>query len=208
MITIVEPGGASPPQQLPALRGMFEARKRVFVDMLKWNVPVIDGRFEVDQFDDADATYLIVSDRDGRHAASARLLKTGRRHILDSLFPQLCELAIPRGPETLEITRFCLDPGRCAADRLEYRNLLVSALVAYALRSGVERYTGVAEMGWLSQILSFGWDCRPLGLPQMVDGKMLGALLINITPRTPSLIASGGIFREAPFEELGLLNAA
>ena len=27
------------------LRAMFEARKKVFVDLLKWDVPVLDGRF-------------------------------------------------------------------------------------------------------------------------------------------------------------------
>ena len=44
------------------LRSMFEARKSVFVDLLKWDVPVLDGRYEIDQFDDGHATYLIVAD--------------------------------------------------------------------------------------------------------------------------------------------------
>jgi LuxR family quorum-sensing system transcriptional regulator CciR len=39
---------------------MFAARKSVFVDLLKWDVPVLEGRYEVDQFDDQHATYLIV----------------------------------------------------------------------------------------------------------------------------------------------------
>ena len=73
------------------LRGMFEARKRVFVDLLGWDVPVIDGRYEVDQFDDHHATYLVVTDDAGEHRASARLLPTTRPHILDSFFGALCE---------------------------------------------------------------------------------------------------------------------
>ena len=43
-----------------ALRAMFAARKQVFVDLLRWDVPVLDGRFEIDQFDDDNATYLIL----------------------------------------------------------------------------------------------------------------------------------------------------
>src|SRR3546814_10692398 len=33
------------------LRAMFAARKSVFVDLLKWDVPVLEGRYEIDQFD-------------------------------------------------------------------------------------------------------------------------------------------------------------
>nr|WP_298188955.1 acyl-homoserine-lactone synthase [Novosphingobium sp.] len=36
---------------------MFAARKAVFVDLLGWNVPVVDGKYEVDQFDTPSARY-------------------------------------------------------------------------------------------------------------------------------------------------------
>lgn len=196
------------PFRLPALREMFEARKRVFVDLLKWDVPVLEGRYEVDQFDDEDATYLIVPREDGSHAGSARLLGTDRPHILDTLFPELCAAPPPRGPNVLEITRFCLGREHGSQSRLEVRNLLVSGLVRYGLETGVETYTGVAEMGWLQQILAFGWRCRPLGLPRLVDGKLLGALRIDISAETPALLAANGIYRPAPLNRLEILEAA
>jgi N-acyl-L-homoserine lactone synthetase len=196
------------PLRRPDLREMFEARKRVFVDLLKWDVPVLEGRYEVDQFDDQHASYLIVSGEDGGHAGSARLLKTTLPHILDSLFPELCAAAPPRGPNVMEITRFCLDPNQNAQSRLESRNQLVSGLVRYALEHGVETYTGVAEMGWLQQILAFGWRCRPLGLPRTIGGRMLGALRIDISQETPALLEANCIFREAPLRGLEILEAA
>ena len=196
------------PLRLPALQGMFEARKRVFVDLLKWDVPVLEDRYEVDQFDDEHATYLIVPDEDGGHAGSARLLPTVRPHILDTLFPDLCAAPPPHGLSVLEITRFCLGRDQGAQARLETRNLLVSALVRYALENGVRTYTGVAEMGWLQQILAFGWRCRPLGLPRIVDGRMLGALRIDISDETPGLLEANGIYRPAPLQRLELLEAA
>jgi acyl-homoserine lactone synthase len=58
-VTILRSTG---PSRDLALRAMFEARKRVFVDLLKWDVPVLGGRFEVDQFDDEHAAYLVLSD--------------------------------------------------------------------------------------------------------------------------------------------------
>lgn len=182
------------PHSETSLQAMFATRKRVFVDLLGWDVPVLEGRFEVDQFDDARAEYLIVANG-GRHAASARLLDTTRPHILDTLFPQLCAGDVPRGPRVREITRFCLDPAVGALARREARNVLVSGLVAHALEAGIDTYTGVAEIAWLQQILAFGWRCRPLGLPQLVDGRMLGALAIAITPKTPALLAANGILR-------------
>ena len=199
MVTVAQAVPA--PLRLPALREMFEARKRVFVDLLGWDVPVLDQRYEVDQFDDEHATYLIVPREDGGHAGSARLLPTVRPHILDSLFPELCAADPPRGPSVLEITRFCLDRRLCAPGRLDTRNLLVSALVRHAIENGVETYTGVAEIGWLQQILAFGWRCRPLGLPRAVDGKMLGALRIDISEETPALLEASEIGRASCREE-------
>jgi N-acyl-L-homoserine lactone synthetase len=177
------------------LKSMFEARKRVFVDLLRWEVPVLEDRFEFDQFDDEHAVYLVLSDTRGHHLASARLLQTMRPHILDTLFPELCADRPPRGAGIYEITRFCLDPRQDARQRLESRNRLVSALVDFALERGIHAYTGVAEMGWFQQILAFGWRCAPLGLPRSCNGKTLAALRIEIADNTPALLAWNNIYR-------------
>ena len=200
--------GITDPLRFPPLLSMFEARKRVFVDLLKWNVPVLNGRYEADQFDDAHAIYLVAQRDDGRHAGSARLLKSDRPHILDTLFPHLCASPPPRGKGILEITRFCLSRDQDAGRRLETRNLLVSALAHYALENDIATFTGVAEFGWLQQILAFGWSCRPLGLPCEVGGKLLGALRIDIDADTPAQLAANGIYRPTPLVRLPVHEAA
>jgi acyl-homoserine lactone synthase len=199
---------ATRPHRVAALKGMFEARKSVFVDLLKWDVPVLEGRYEVDQFDDRHAVYLIVEDADGRHLASARLLQTVRPHILDTLFPQLCEAPLPRGADVLEITRFCLDRHQSSDQRRCARNRLVAALVDYALAHRIAVFTGVAELAWLQQILAFGWRCRPLGLPRTVGQRTLGALQIEITPETPALLQANGIYSPQALSETHVLEAA
>lgn len=180
-------------QDAPALRVMFEARKKVFVDLLKWDVPVLAERYEVDQFDTGDAEYLVLVDERGSHRASARLLPTEGPHILADLYPLLCDGPLPRGPATREITRFCLDPRLPATERRRARNQLVTALVEHALRSGISDYTGVATTSWFRQIEGFGWDCRALGQPLRFGGGELVGLHIRIDDDTPQLLARSGI---------------
>ena len=176
-----------------ALRAMYAARKSVFVDLLKWDVPVLDGRYELDQFDDVHARYLILAEPDGAHLGSARLLPTTRPHILDGLYPDLCDDLPPRGETIYEITRFCLDRSLRACARREVRDTLVAGLAEYALANGITAYTAIAERGWFEQIAGFGWDCRPLGPVRTIAGNALAAMRIEITPETLDLLAAGGI---------------
>lgn len=177
-----------------AMRTMFAARKSVFVDLLKWDVPVLAGQYEVDQFDNPHANYIILAEPDGNHLGSARLLPTTRPHILDSFYADLCDEAPPRAPDIVEITRFCLDRRLCAAQRRQVRDSLVTALVTYALQNGISAYTAIASVPWFSQIMTFGWDCRALGMPRDIDGKPTVALRIEITLETPELLKDAGIF--------------
>lgn len=175
------------------MRSMFAARKAVFVDLLKWDVPVLAGQFEVDQFDNEHACYLILADSDGGHLGSARLLPTLRPHILDSFYGELCEAAPPRGADIFEVTRFCLDRSLTARDRRAVRDTLVTALAEHGVAHGIAGYSAIAEVGWLQQILAFGWRCRPLGLPRAIGGRMLGAISIDIDADTPRRLAEAGI---------------
>ncbi|ABQ71640.1 N-acyl-L-homoserine lactone synthetase-like protein (plasmid) [Rhizorhabdus wittichii RW1] len=70
------------------------------------DLPVLVERYEIDQFDDAHARYLILADADQSHLASARLLPSQRRHLLADLFADLCDVAPPAGPDIWEITRW------------------------------------------------------------------------------------------------------
>ncbi|MBW8842727.1 MAG: autoinducer synthase, partial [Sphingomonadales bacterium] len=98
-------------------------------------------------------------------------------------------------------TRFCLDRHIDAAARRDARDRLIGALAGFGATHGINRYTGVADMGWFQQILTFGWRCRPLGLPRTIDGQMLVALAIEIDEDTPRLLAEAGIRTGQPIAE-------
>lgn len=175
------------------LRNMFAARKRVFVDLLGWDVPVLAGRYEVDQFDTPDAIYLVVTDSEGNHRASTRLLPTTQPHILDTMFAALCDGPVPRGSTIFEITRFCLERSLATRERRAARDELVSALARYGVRAGITRYTGIAEPSWIEQVLAFGWRARLLGAQRDVAGLPLGAIAIDIDAATPGMLERAGI---------------
>jgi N-acyl-L-homoserine lactone synthetase len=175
---------------------MFAARKRVFVDLLGWDIPV-QGPYEIDQFDDAEAAYVSLARPGHAHRGSARLLRTDRPHILADLFSSLCAGPVPRGPLIREITRFCIEPDQPRAEQRETRNELVSALARYAIDSGVARYTAVAVSSWFRQISRFGWECRALGAPQE----------ITIREDTIDALRRSCIYREPAFQLLSFDGA-
>jgi N-acyl-L-homoserine lactone synthetase len=192
MIKIIT--SANRAEYVKEISAMFADRKIVFVDILKWQLAVTSEGFEIDQFDDEHAIYLLASDDDGNHLGSMRLLRTDRPHILGSHFPHLSDLPVPAGPDTLEVTRLCLSPRLRAAERRLVRNRLISAMTDHALSRGITTLTGVARTSWLDQILHMGWRCVALGSPKPVDGVPTGAFRIDLDPDTPAELTKTGIY--------------
>jgi acyl-homoserine lactone synthase len=193
MVTVAKGLGSA--EHGKAFETMFEDRKRLFVDLLGWSVPVVDGRYERDRFDDEHATYLIELDKAGSHSGSIRLLPTCRDHILGNLFPSLCDEEVPRAPAIFEITRLCLPARFPAAERLMTRNGLISAMIDHSLSHGITELTGVVQDAFLKQILGMGWEAKSLGSPKRIGGSLLGAFSIRIDEETPERLLSTGIYR-------------
>lgn len=179
------------------LSQMYQERKRVFIDLLGWDLPALDGRYEIDQFDTPATIYLIIARSDGGHLGSLRLLPTTQPHVLGSIFPLLCEGAPPQAPDVWEISRLCLSRSIRAAERRMVRDQLATAATLFALEKGIRAYCCVADMPWLSQLLSFGWRCEPLGPPQELPCGTLGALNIHIGEGTPALMQDAGVWSPA-----------
>jgi N-acyl-L-homoserine lactone synthetase len=169
------------------LEQMHRDRKKVFVDRFKWDIPVVDGQFEIDQFDNADAIYLMALDpRRQRHLGSVRLLPSTGSHLLADIFPHLCEKGVPAAPDVWEITRLLTTPAKDVDPRPTHMQIIM-ALCEFGLLYGIRQYTCVVHMHLLSALLALGWECEPLGEPQLIAGDMCGALAINITPATLQL---------------------
>jgi N-acyl-L-homoserine lactone synthetase len=178
----------------PLLQSMFADRKRLFVDLFGWDVPVVDGQYEIDQFDDEHAIYIVVCNGGDEHEASIRLYPTTQPHMLDMLFPQLCPFGVPIGEGIWESTRLCLPQRHGAGRRRELRNLLFSAMVDVALKRGIERYTGVVPDAFRKEVLSLGWRAEPLGPAVRIPGGPVGAFLIHIDADTRDRLRWTGVY--------------
>ena len=173
---------------------MFEGRRRLFVDLMRWDVPVVQGRFEIDQFDGPDAIYIAEYVDCADHRGSLRLLPSVGSHILGDLYPELCAGPVPRGLDVREITRLCLPALVGARERLRVRNRLIRPMVDHALAAGIRTLTGVVRPSFRDTILDMGWEASPLGPERRVDGMGLAVFRIEIENDTPSRLARTGIY--------------
>ncbi len=110
MLDIVQAGQAG---KTGLLFAMHRFRKRVFKDMMGWDVPVInDGELEVDDFDLPHALYLLALSPAGDVTGSMRLLPTDGPTMIRNVWPEsLQHIALPSDPKIWEISRFAVDCG-------------------------------------------------------------------------------------------------
>ncbi len=118
---------------------MHRLRKRVFHDLLGWDVQVRDA-WEIDDYDRANPLYVLSYGDKGRLRGLLRLLPTLGPNMLDDTFPAL----LGDGPEIRsaaiwESSRFCIDP--------EISQVRASNQVTIA---AAELMCGVGELGLAS----------------------------------------------------------
>lgn len=123
--------------QFPAeMDAMHRLRKRVFHDLLGWDVSVEDA-WEIDSYDRSNPLYVLSYGENGALRGSLRLLPTLGPNMLDDTFPIL----LGDGPEIRaadiwESSRFCIDP-EISQDRSSNQVTIAAA----------ELMCGVGELG-------------------------------------------------------------
>jgi len=153
-------------QYLDEIEAMHRHRYRLFVDLMGWRALQSDDRLDIDEFDNANATYLIAINAKGIVCGSARMIPTWRPHMLKNLFPEYVQGEVPTGAAIWEWTRHAPgDPAFPKEENVEARAILHIGIMEFAMSRGIDQLTGIVETRVLPKMLDMGWKCEPLGLP-------------------------------------------
>jgi len=128
---------------------MFRHRKTVFRDQKNWDVKIVDGEFEIDEFDRDDTVYLMALDEGGRLVGSVRLVTTLQDHMLSGPFKPMFPDIEFVSPATWEASRFVV-----LGDRNTQPNNVSTAacevllgMCRFGLDHGVSFITAVYDAG-------------------------------------------------------------
>jgi N-acyl-L-homoserine lactone synthetase len=166
---------------LRELDTMYRDRKVVFVDRLKWNVPVVDGIYEKDQFDGEDAVYILAADPiSGQHRGSLRLIPSIKPHMLKDVFSVLCDGEVPVAPDIWAMTRICLSPSLPREQARQSLGLVWLGAVEFCLDHGIRTMTGLTHAPMFSNIAAAGIDIEPLGPVTDFEGAQYAALQTHV----------------------------
>jgi acyl-homoserine lactone synthase len=158
---------------------MHAHRRRVFVEALKWPLRC-EGELEIDEYDSADAIYLLHLSERGELLASVRLLRTDAPHMMGALFAHLCETPAPTGPRVWEVSRFCPAPELDAAGRRASVGVMTAGVLEAGLLFGIEAATFVAGGALRPLALAAGWHVTPLGPTQRYQNDRITACVASI----------------------------
>jgi acyl homoserine lactone synthase len=160
---------------------LLQFRKKLFVDILKWNLNVQGGR-ERDQFDTRSAVHCAIFS-DGSLCAGFRAIRTDRPYLAKAAFPQLATFAsYPERHDVWEISRFGVMPTE--AGSLTAR-LLYSLMFRFAHRhqaSALVTLTDIRHERFLTQI---GIRTRRYGPPQVIGEDERGEPLLLVAGEIP-----------------------
>lgn len=164
---------------------MHTFRHEVFVKRLKWSLPLLNG-VERDEYDTAEAKYVVISDGPDRVTACARLLPTTEAYMLPELFPQLLgEAPAPRDASVWELSRFATSVRETREGRvlslskptLEFLDLIFE----FARQHAIARLVFVTSVQVERLMLRAGIPVHRIAAPALVDGRLSVALFIEIT---------------------------
>lgn len=126
------------------LDNLFVLRHRIFVECLKWTLPMARNGREIDQFDDDRATYVVVSDARFAVRTSIRLHDTSEPTLLTGVFAHLVDGRLPSSSRIWEGTRMLVNPDAGPDGGRSLTELLYSC-VEYGISQGCERFVSVSD---------------------------------------------------------------
>jgi acyl-homoserine lactone synthase len=154
------------PRYADMLEQSYRIRHDIYVNHRGWKALTRpDGR-EIDQFDTADARYLMWTDGD-EVVGGARFVPTHLPHLMSDVFPHIVTLGeIPKTPSVWELTRmFTSRDGNSKTNRRHVTGDVWAGMFEMGLHYELNAISIVCDTFFLTRFLESGFSVRPLGLP-------------------------------------------
>lgn len=184
MIRIIN--GANRNDHPEEIAAMHRLRKRVFHDLLKWDVTVRDD-WEIDHYDEANPIYVMSYSPEGLLRGSLRLLPTLGPNMLDDTFPILLgERPEIRSAEIWESSRFCIEP-EISQDRASNQVTIAAAELMcgvgeIGLASGLSHIVTVTDVFLERMFRRMGCPGERIAEPHKIGSVHAVAVAWEVTP--------------------------
>lgn len=170
----------------------LKARKRTFIDRLKWDLPHTDG-MEFDQYDTPQCRWVAVHEY-GEVLGGFRLMPTtaqcgiysymlrdAQRGLLDSI-PQDCLfIDAPVDRRIVEASRLFIAEDVPASRRLQVQSAIMGQMVVRTREMGASHVIGIVPSVWSRWLRRMDLDALPVGRKFSIDGVTSQAALFNAT---------------------------
>jgi N-acyl-L-homoserine lactone synthetase len=181
MIRIVTKDNAE--RHVSNLYQMHRIRKTVFKDRLGWDVTT-RGELEIDEYDALGPSYLLSIDRYGTLDGCVRLLPTTGPNMLRDIFPSfVTKVAVPRGDQVWEASRFAVSGNTTAAEaglsQTTY-DLLIGVL-KFGLSNGISTIVCVVDLRMERILRRAGWQLERLGPARQIGNTMAMAGQLDVS---------------------------
>lgn len=178
--------GTTRHHHLTAMDEMFRLRKKVFHDLLKWDV-LVDGEWEIDHYDLSNPIYVLsYDDETNKLRGALRLLPTLGPNMLDDTFPTLLgNTPEIRNSMIWESSRFCIDP-EISQDRASNQVTVAAAELMcgvgeLGLASGLSHIVTVTDVFLERMFRRMGCPGERIGLPQKIGSVHAVAVSWDVT---------------------------
>lgn len=168
----------------PLVESMARYRHRVFVERLRWTLPLAQPGLELDQFDLPSTVHLVARTAAGELSGYGRLLPTSGPHMLEHLFGHLVDhdLPVPRGDGVWELSRFAaLAPAADGCGRERRAERLLLAALQFCRQQGASQLVAVTTTSVERLILRTGIECRRLGAARRDGARALVAIVMAVS---------------------------